>query len=70
MAVSTGRWFGFGFNQFGQVANRREREGDGKVLEPVTVTVHSPGKAGQRPADRSSLRKMSPAWSYTACLGG
>ncbi|XP_043536408.1 RCC1 domain-containing protein 1-like isoform X1 [Chiloscyllium plagiosum] len=70
MAASTGRWFGFGFNQFGQVANRREREGDGKVLEPVTVTVHSPEKAGQWPADRSSLRKMSPAWSYTACLGG
>ncbi|XP_020382998.2 RCC1 domain-containing protein 1 isoform X3 [Rhincodon typus] len=69
MAAMPGRWFGFGFNQFGQVVNRRECEGDGKVLEPVTVTVHSLGKAGQWPAGGSCLRKLSPAWSHTACLG-
>ncbi|XP_048376391.1 RCC1 domain-containing protein 1-like isoform X5 [Stegostoma tigrinum] len=68
MVAMPGRWFGFGFNQFGQVVNRRECEGDGKVLGPVAVTVHSLGKAGQWPSGGSCLRKLSPAWSHTACL--
>ncbi|XP_067871688.1 RCC1 domain-containing protein 1 [Heterodontus francisci] len=42
--AASGHWFGFGFNRFGQIVNRRESEADGMLLEPRRVTACSPGK--------------------------
>ncbi|XP_041034419.1 RCC1 domain-containing protein 1-like isoform X1 [Carcharodon carcharias] len=79
--AAPGCWFGFGFNRFGQIVNRREREADGKVPEPRPVTCPAEAEAGrprtssergagggQCPAGRPP--RISPAWSHTACLTG
>ncbi|XP_078056111.1 RCC1 domain-containing protein 1 isoform X3 [Mustelus asterias] len=73
-----GRWFGFGFNRFGQTVNRREDGADGKVLEPRPVTLPDQGP-GKGEAERQAWGsegalgggrppQISPAWSHTAYL--
>ncbi|XP_072348811.1 RCC1 domain-containing protein 1-like [Scyliorhinus torazame] len=55
--AAPGRWFGFGFNRFGQIVNRREHEADGTVSEPraVTVPAQSPRQGEvERPASGSA----------------
>ncbi|XP_078056110.1 RCC1 domain-containing protein 1 isoform X2 [Mustelus asterias] len=75
-----GRWFGFGFNRFGQTVNRREDGADGKVLEPRPVTLPDQGP-GKGEAERQAWGsegalgggrppQISPAWSHTAYLTG
>ncbi|XP_072880884.1 RCC1 domain-containing protein 1-like isoform X5 [Hemitrygon akajei] len=61
--ASTGRWFGFGFNRFGQTVNSVERPGspvkreaDDRVLEPREVTVcNSRPNRSDVPPPRSGL---------------
>ncbi|XP_069758559.1 RCC1 domain-containing protein 1-like isoform X2 [Narcine bancroftii] len=83
-APDTGRWFGFGFNGFGQTVSSAaeagtpaDGEAEGSVLEPRRVTACSSGPArgeasssgdGPDAGPGRSVRRVFPAWSHTAAL--
>ncbi|XP_038640069.1 RCC1 domain-containing protein 1 isoform X2 [Scyliorhinus canicula] len=84
--AAPGRWFGFGFNRFGQIVNQGEHEAYGTVSEPraVTMPAQSPRQSQAERPDSGSERaagggghrpaqrppQISPAWSHTAYLTG